>query len=219
VTNKLLILLLLQFTFSPIWGYATGINRNFSHRPLYVGALGGYGSTTWNGLVPTTQNQSEALNISTPISVKEGGGIWGILTGYEFNHLFAIEAAYMHYPKATVTFDMLSIFSFDHNNTTELSSQTEMINLMAKLMLEIPNSGLRLFSSAGVADIHRKDILLNEWHVSPSFGVGVNYRINEHFMGELGGNYAAGFGTSQLNPADNYIPFLYSITLRLAYFI
>ena len=41
--------------------------------PFYIGMLGGYGSTTWQGLVPKKANQNAAIIISTPKSVEEGG--------------------------------------------------------------------------------------------------------------------------------------------------
>ncbi|MFI4919668.1 MAG: hypothetical protein ACHP65_08950, partial [Legionellales bacterium] len=37
----------------------------FQH-PFYVGAIAGAGSTTWEGLVPSHENQNMAINISTP---------------------------------------------------------------------------------------------------------------------------------------------------------
>jgi hypothetical protein len=85
-------------------------------------------------------------------------------------------------------------------------------------MLIIPNSNFRVFSSAGVTKLHRQDIIMDDWRLTPNFGVGVNYHLSEHLMAELNGNYTAGFGESQLNPTDTYFPFLYSLTFRLAYF-
>lgn len=192
--------------------------REHMHHHLYLGALGGYGSTTWEGLVPRQQNQNLALNMSTPVSVTEGGGVWGLLAGYEFGPSFALEASYMHYPRATVAFDAMSLFAFNNDNRSAFSTDTETLNLMAKAMIAIPKTKLRFYSSAGIADTHRDDILMNEWRVSPTFGAGFNYPLKEHLMSELGAHYTAGFGESQLSPADTYIPFLYSLTLSLVYF-
>ena len=52
---------------------------------------------------------------------------------------------------------------------------------------------------------------------SVTFGVGFVYNISEHIMTELGVNYTAGYGESELNPAQDYVPFLYSGFLKLAY--
>jgi hypothetical protein len=212
--KKILLLLLLPLTSTSLECQAkTSIDNSF-----YVGAIGGYGATTWEGLVPTSQNQNLAVSVSTPISVTEGGGVWGLFTGYEFTPYFALEASYMSYQTAEVFFDpATSLFSYNHNGSTEFSTDTETVSLMGKIMLIIPKTKLRVFSSAGAARIHRVDILDDEWHLSPTFGIGVNCQLSSHFMAELGGNYTAGFGESQLNPADSYIPFLYSASLRLAY--
>ena len=199
----------------PIFCQASTTNQ--SRHPLYVGALGGFGSTTWFGLVPSKANQNIAITMSTPINSQEGGQIWGALGGYEFNPFFAIEGNYTSYPRATVIYDPFSIFSFNNDGATRLYTDTEALSIMGKVMLVIPKTEIRVYSSAGIANVHRKDIILDQWRSSPTFGVGVNFPITEHFMGEVGGNYTAGYGESQLDPTDTYFPFLYSVSLRLAY--
>jgi hypothetical protein len=207
----------LQFFFSSVFGQDVNAIKNTVQHPFYLGAMGGHGSTTWTGLVPSQKNQNLALNMSTPIDVKEGGNVWGVVVGYEFIPYFALEASYMRYPDARVTFDSMSLFSFTNDGLAQFLTHTESLNVMGKIMLFVPSTKLRVYSSAGVANTHRNDMLLNQWRVSPTFGVGVNYHITDHFMGEIGANYTAGFGESQLNPTESYFPFLYSISLRLAY--
>lgn len=185
--------------------------------PLYIGLIGGYGSTTWHGLVPSTENQNAALNMSTPIDVEEGGATWGALLGYEFSPYFAIEANYMRYADSAVYFDEFSLFSFTHDGDTSLVTKTDSISVMGKIMLQIPNSNFRVYSAAGVASLYRKDRIVDDWRATPSFSAGVNYNFTEHLMGEFVGNYTAGFGESLLSPADTYFPFLYSVTARVAY--
>lgn len=210
--------MLLFFPFFALYGQPVVKNADIFRHPFYVGAIGGYGSTTWGALVPSTANQNEATRLSTPVSVTEGGGVVGAFAGYEITRFFAIEAGYMHYPDATVFFDTESLFTYLHeDNPTEFNSQTEAISVMAKIMLLIPDTNIRLFSSFGGANVHRKDILNDYWHVSPTFGAGINYRFTRDVMGEFGGNYTAGFGESNLNPTESYFPFLYSINFRLAY--
>lgn len=181
--------------------------------------MGGYGSTTWEGLVPTRENQNMALSMSTPIKVREGGGVWGAFTGYEFAHYFALELSYLDYPDAEVSFDPMSLFSFLNGNKVFFKTKTETVDLKAKIMLLIPNTYIRAYSSIGVAGIHREDILVNRWRATPAFGAGFNYPLANHWMIELGGNYTAGYGEAQLTPSDSYFPFLYSVVLRLAYSI
>lgn len=192
------------------------ISNQVQH-PLYIGFIGGYGSTTWQGLVATEKNQNIALMLSTPIDVEEGGASWGALIGYEFSPHFALEANYMRYPDSTIYFNEMSIFSFTHEGLLSLSSQTDSLSILGKIMLLIPNSNFRIYSSAGAAGLYRHDIIVTDWRLSPTFGVGVNYNFTEHLMGELAGNYTAGFGESQLSPVDTYFPFLYSITAHIAY--
>ncbi len=184
---------------------------------FYVGVNGGYGSTTWIGLVPELENENMVLSMSTPIDVREGGGVWGGFAGVELTPFFALEANYLSYPDATVVFDKDSFFAFENNDQTELNTKTQAISLMAKFMLTLPRTNVRAYSSLGVGGIHRDDEINNIWIAAPSFGVGLNYVFTKHVMGELAGNYMSGYGTSELNPAKDYVPFLYAAYARVAY--
>lgn len=195
---------------------ATPLNKGFSH-PLYAGFSVGYGSTTWDGLVPSTENQNLALSISTPILVKEGGAVWGFFAGYEFSPYFALEANYTRYPTASIFFDEESLFAFENDGRLDLRTNTETGSVMAKVMLFIPRTNVRVYSSVGVAQVHRWDDINENQRIAPTFGIGFNYNFAEHIMGELGGNYTAGYGESELNPAKDYVPFLYSVFFKLAY--
>ena len=191
-------------------------NNKFKY-PFYVGLTGGYGWTTWGALIPSVNNQNFAMNMSTPIYVNENGALWGVFAGYEFLPCFALEAAYMHYPNAKVTFDSTSFFSFDHDGLSEFITRTETVSLMGKIMLVIPRTDIRAYSGIGVAEVHRSDEINDRWIVSPTFGAGLNYNFTEHVMGEFGASYTAGRGESELSPTEDYYPFIYSVFLRLAY--
>lgn len=195
---------------------AEPIDAKFIH-PFYIGITGGYGSTTWNGLVPADNKQNEATLLSTPKSVTEGGAIWGMYVGYEFIPQFALEASYTHFPNATVYFDEMSLVSFNNDGLTSLTTKTESVSLLAKFMVMIPHTTIRIYSSAGAAGVHRQDMLNNVWRASPSFTVGFNYNFTDHLMGEFGMNYTGGYGESELDPSQDYVPFLYSAFFRLAY--
>lgn len=188
-----------------------------SPHPFYIGADAGYGSTTWDGLVPASVNLNSAMRTSTPLVVREGGVVWGFFAGYEFGPHVALEANYMRYPNATILFDEESIFAFEHDGLLDMHTDTDALSVMAKIMLSIPRTRLRGYSSFGVAQIHRWDELNDTNQTSPTFGLGFIYDISDHVMAELGFNYTAGYGESELNPAQDYVPFLYSGILKVAY--
>lgn len=187
-------------------------------RPFYIGVQGGYGSTTWNGLVPSDENQGLPMSVSTPLHVEEGGGVWGFFAGYELLPSFAVEASYLKYPKARLDFDdTFSIFTVNHDGQTVLETRTETVSLMAKIMMYIPRTKVRIYSSVGAAGLHRDDLLNEDWRLTPTFGAGINYNINPRILGEIGANYTAGYGESEIDPTNSYYPFLYSVFFRLAY--
>lgn len=211
--NKKKSLLLLFFLLSSSFCFA---ETNSSKHPFYFGTIAGYGSTTWTGLVPFDMDNL-AMKLSTPIKVEEGGSVWGFLTGYEFNSFFALEASYMNFPESDLYFDAMSLFSMDHDMQQFLSTKTETVSLMAKLMIPVAQSKVRVFSSVGAAGVHRRDILIHDWHAGPTFSAGINYNFVEHIMGEIAANFTAGYGESEINPINSYIPFLYSVAAHLIY--
>lgn len=184
--------------------------------PFYIGISGGYGSTTWQGLVPKKANQN-AIKIATPKRVTEGGYAGGIFLGYEFNPFFALEAGYNRYPDAKITFNRPSLFTLFHHGVADLNTHTEIVSLMAKIMLIIPYTYVRAFSSAGVADIHRYDAVADVWRLGPTFSIGLNYNFNEHVMGELAVSYTGGYGEAEINPSEDFVPFMYAAVFHLAY--
>lgn len=184
---------------------------------FYAGITGGYGSTTWSALVPPGNKENDALALSTPTNVTEGGALWGFVAGYEFIPEFAFEVNYSHYAPAKVYFSEDSLYFYENNSSNEFTTHTESISLSGKFMVIIPRTLVRAYSSVGIADVHRYDVLVNRWRVSPSFGFGLNYNINPRVMVELGTNYTGGYGQSELTPSNDYVPFLYSVFLRLAY--
>lgn len=188
----------------------------FCH-PFYMGLTGGGGSTTWGTLVPPKSRRIEAMDLSTPTSVREGGAIWGAFIGYEFLPTFAIETAYTHFPPAKVRFSEMSLFSFEHNNLTEFTTQTESLYLIAKFMVIIPGTSVRVFSALGPAGLHRRDFIEDRWRMSAAFNAGLNYNFTPRIMGEVAFNYTSGFGVSEINPTQDFMPFVYSAFVRLAY--
>lgn len=184
-------------------------NLGFVH-PFYVGGVGGWGSTTWQGLVPKANKQNAAISISTPVAVQEGGRVWGLSIGYELMPTFALEANYMMFPNAQITFDEYSLYAFDEN-TLYLNTKTQTASLSAKVMFLIPTAtSIRVFSSAGIAGVFRQDFMNNCYRISPTFAFGINKLLNERILLEIGTNYTAGYGESEINPVLDFVPFLYS---------
>lgn len=191
-------------------------NHMFSH-PVYLGVLAGYGSTLWDGLVPPRSKQNEAVMISAPTEAQEGGGVWGFYAGYEIIPFFAIEANYIHYPNAKVCFAEDSLFAFMHETRTRFITKTEKVSLLGKFMILLPRDTMRAFAEVGAAGIHRSDEVKVRWRVGPTFGIGLSYNFTPHGLAEFGIDYTSGYGVSELDPANDYIPFLLSGSFRLAY--
>lgn len=211
-----LILFTLLFVISSSWA-AVYEEDQYNH-PFYLGVMGGYGTTTWSGLVPAANNQTPGLSVSTPIDANEGGATWGFFIGYDLTKYFGFEASYMRYPDAIVNFDEDSLFVFDHN-VNHFKTSTSVLDFVGRIMVTVPHTKLRLYSGAGVAGVHRKDILDNETLITPTFVLGAKYHIQPQMMAEIGGNFTVGYAEASMNPSDDFIPFLYSVVLKIAYLI
>jgi hypothetical protein len=214
---KNILFFLLCFSCEMVFAKLLNVNSNdiFKYK-FYVGGVGGFGSTTWQGLVPSAVNQNNAMSLSTPLMVNEGGGVWGLSAGYELTPYFALEANYMRFPNAKISYDEDSLFAFEQNGLIKFTSRTDTGSVMGKVMLIIPKTSIRIFSGAGVASVFRKDIINTDYRISPTFAAGLNFNINERVMAEIGTNYTAGYGESEINPANDYIPFLYSFFVKVA---
>jgi hypothetical protein len=215
--NTLRLIYILTILIGTAANTAYAYNGNPFKYPFYVGITGGYGMTTWEGLVPPQDKQNDAMAMSTPKEVNEGGALWGIFAGYELLPYFAVELSYLRYPDATINFDESSLFTFENDGITSFTTKTESLSLMGKVMMLIPKTCARAYASLGLAEVHRSDFIKENWRGNPTFGAGVNYNFTQHIMGELGGVYSAGQAQSELNPVQDYYPFLYSVYLRLAY--
>jgi len=186
--------------------------------PFYFGLQFGYGSTDWSQLVARYSDQAEytLLSLSAPIQAGDKGVTWGFVIGWEVQPHFAMEMNFERFPNTTVTFDPSSIYSINYA-IVNMQSHTYAYDFLGKFMVQIAKTGIRGFASAGAALIHRHDALVNTGHIDPTFGVGLNYIFACRVMAEVGFQYYAGYGKAVLRPAINYIPFLYSIHLKVAY--
>ncbi len=177
--------------------------------PFYIGGILGYGNTNWSQMV----SQDGASSNATPISAGGSGVAGGVFAGYELNPYFAVEGNYMYFPSANI--------QFTPGNTTygtdAFTSHTNEYTVMAKFMLPLPNSKFRVFSEIGPAYVQRHDDLADKGHIGGGFGVGVDYLMSQHWFAEAGFQYYTGYGVSELRPVYDYIPFLYTVNVRLAY--
>jgi hypothetical protein len=221
-SSKLLILLLGLFLL-PSWSFSAipeitipSIGQ-VSH-PLYGGLTVGYGTTTWDGLIADDKDEYLAMAVSTPIDVNEGGTIGGAFIGYEVFQSFALEFSYTHYSSARLYFDEMSLVTYEYGGITTFVTQTNNYALVGKFMVTVPHTkNVRIFSSVGPSVTHRQDIVYDHWQLTPTFNFGFDMDITEHIILEVGANYTAGTGISELDPVEDYIPFLYSGFTRFAW--
>lgn len=189
---------------------------NATSAPFYIGTSLGYGSTDWDMLV--TQKDSPA-SLSSPIGADDDGFVWGFLMGYYLCSNFALETDYMHFAKATITFENPNVYWPDQfTGTTTITSNTSAVNLMGKFI--IPSyllTQLNLFANAGLALIIRNDVLAKKTHPGGIFGVGAIYTFAHHIMSQIAFQFYTGYGRSEVKPAVDYIPFLWQIHFVLAY--
>ena len=176
--------------------------------PAYVGVSLGYGNTNWQQMI----SQDEITSTSTPVSGSGSGVAAGIVVGYELSSHFAVEANYARFPTSDIKFDLPNVYGVD-----SLTSRTNEYSIVAKFMVPVGTPKIKAFSEIGPAYVQRIDDMAKKGRIGGVFGVGVDYNFSPRWMTELGFQYYTGYGESELKPVYDYIPFLYTINLRLAY--
>lgn len=205
-------------------GHASRLPEELTTHPFSLGIMTGYGSTTWGNLVgkhdpEATQFTIDALNDVMPIEANEGGAAWGMFLGYEFSPFFGLEGSYIQYPKATVRFKSGGAFSARHGGLNHFSTKTSTLSLLGRVLINIPNTKVRIYSGTGVASLKRKDVLRDDSIITPNFVLGANYRIEPQVLAEIGAYFTVGHAEVTNESVNEFIPFLYSLMLKVAYLV
>lgn len=194
--------------------------------PFYFGSSFGYGNTDWSEITTaeSTPNQFNPATFSAPIGATQGGFAYGGFMGYQFSEHFTLEAIYTRYPQTKVT------FSQDGNNYNigELKTDTNAYSLVGKILVPFGFTHIYIYADAGVTYVRRLDKKIvglpqttpnfkkeDIGHFGPSFGFGIAYNITEHLFTEGSFQYTTGYGKADMRPAENYVPFVYSLLLSL----
>ena len=194
----------------------------YPSRTAYIGVNLGGGSTEWKYLVDTTDLPGASTG-SVPVDVNEGGPSWGVVFGYDVNKNFAIELQYMRFADSNITFDELGYDTYGYYN---FISRTDAYSLSGKFLVPVGTvpTRLRVFAAVGAGMVERHDaVLLNTMTarmlscITPYLSAGANYSFTRHWMLESGFQYYTGFGVSEVNPVNDFIPFAWDAYARVAY--
>ncbi len=198
--------------------------QQWQSQRIYFGPVIGYGSNDWGMMVMKCHANDpfcsqDTVGVSAPLSTENDSGlVWGFTAGYEFKASWAIEASYLHFPTTLIKLNpSWNYYMEQENQITEFNSSTWAMFAVGKFMTQIGNSGLRGFANAGIDFTTRDDKLTHTTRVNPTFGLGLNYVFPNNLMCELVFQYMAGYGDANEVPANDYIPFLYSLSLKLMY--
>ena len=197
----------------------------FPSKTVYFGASLGGGSTEWTYLVDTTDAGQDPTAGSTPSAVTEGGPSWGVVFGYDLAKNFAIELQYMEFADSSISFDNAGAGTYGYYNVI---SKTDAYSLSGKFFVPLAMTHFRVFAAIGAGLVERRDPLVSENSsappahvtascVTPYMSSGVDYNITRHWIIEGGFQYYTGFGASETDPVDSFIPFAWDAYGRLAY--
>jgi hypothetical protein len=187
----------------------------FPSKTVYFGVNIGGGYTTWKYLVDTRDAPPDPIDPSTPIAVNEGGPSWGVVAGFDVAKNFAIELQYMQFADSHISFDQNG---YDTYGYYSIVSKTDAYSLSGKFFVPVGNrTHLRAFAAVGVGTVERNDVINKASCVTPYLSSGLDYNFTRHWIVEGGFQYYTGFGASELNPVNDFIPFAWDGYARLAY--
>lgn len=200
---------------------------------FYVGGGLGYGNTGWTELVD--YNNDPLTDLSAPTSAQTGGLSYEGFIGYNVAENFAIEARYTQYPQATLGFAHLNlgelIDELIHENLPipyipvpnfygvyRLPTNLGAYGLVGKFFIPaFPKYHIKAFMTLGADYTVRQDQLGTVTSLSPTFGMGMDWRFSRRFKATAEFEYVTGNGASTANPVVQYVPFLYNFDIRLSY--
>lgn len=188
---------------------AADVSRNF-----YLGAMLGWGTTTWNYLVDRREFLAQLV---TPDRVHEGGMTCGLFAGYQFTSFIALELQYLRCPRAKIYFAPLSWYVV-MDGVSEVNSNTDAYSLAMKVMAPVFHTPIKVFALAGGAMEHRADKLAKrKINYGGTFGAGLRMPISNRIFAELIFQYYTGYGQTNIIPVYKYMPFIYTVDFSLAY--
>ena len=199
----------------------------FPSRDLYVGFNLGGGSTEWKYLVDTKDSGGPESTLgATPDSVTEGGPSWGVVIGYLVGKNFAIELQYIDFANSTIVFGNYGVYqqltdcttpSDSSTGTCKMVSKTDAYSLSGKFLVQVGKTHMRAFAAVGGGLVQRTDVINHVSAIAPYMSAGLDYNFNRHWILESGFQYYTGFGASEVDPVDDFIPFAWDAYARLAY--
>ena len=206
--------------------------HNTHHWYLLAGT--GEGSTTWSELISQTRydgsNPTNNTDITNPIKAGDRGLTINASLGYRLSNVFSIEAGYQHEPTAKIAFSMDPSIQLEREIALDnlysnlpangqFNSYTDAFNCVGKFHVPIRHTKFSAYAEAGMSYVRRRDILAHISRIGAQFGGGIDYQFNNRWFTNVGGRFTTGYGRSVTDPADVYIPFLYSVNLNVGYLI
>lgn len=195
------------------------------YHPFYLGGGIGYGNTDWTEITTTPGIQNDTT-VSAPISATGSGVAYDAYMGYQFSPHFTVETVYTRYPTTRVGFQP----SVNTYGITTLKTDTDSYSLLGKILVPFGFTGVSVYADAGATMIHRKDENItpdtspgsivtfhkvNRYKLGPSFGFGVATNVTQRLFAEGSFQYTTGYGKADITPAEDYVPFVYSIMFNM----
>lgn len=186
----------------------------------YAGIETGYGDTNWRFLLPYCQGSTSCtttVSKSAPVKATDGGLFTGLYLGYNITHHAAFEMNIVRMSNTHLNFADANFYKWLENkdDLASVISHTYTFNWVVKLRTPIMSTHWYGFLNAGAAITHRVDKISKLTHTNPTFGMGLGREFNNRYQLELFGQYTAGFDHASLTPADDYVPFLMQMGLKM----
>ena len=215
------------------------LSQHVDH-PFYFGGSLGYGNTNWSEITTTEEgwpNYNETA-LAAPISASSSVFASGGFMGYQFSPHFMLEADYTHFNTTVVGFQTTEpgfngqpIDVGNNYGISSLNTNTNSFSVLGKILVPLGFTKVDVYTDAGVAYVLRNDVsvvwdpqqtdpqtpfkLMDIGHFGPSFGFGLHYDFATHFFTDAAFQYTTGYGKANLQPAEYYIPFIYTVMFNL----
>ena len=208
-------------------GYVSVANAfTFSPEDLYVTAGSGWADTSWSMLDAHGKKDgiSNFIYSTNPQSASDKGADFNIGAGYNFSDHLAIEADYFHFANSNIAFDtdpetlaIAKAFYPNMPDSGKFSSKTYAFQLVSKFGIPFYHDRFKAYVDIGPGYVRRSDVLAKIGRIGGSFGGGLDYEFDKKWSMNTSFSYLTGYGKSVIDPADKYIPFIYTVNANIAY--
>ena len=181
----------------------------------------GFADTNWSGIDAVLHSDIDPMvTVSVPTKSGDTGLTFGAYSSWDWNRHLGLSFTYQHLPDTTIQFkpgDIDNTYPKIASQNYRFTSSTETMVITLRVFAPIFDNSCRLFADAGGGATYRHDILSHKIAPTATFGAGIQEIVHKNLEADLTYHYITGHADANITPANDYIPYVNSLTFSMGY--